>query len=71
MNARKLRERGESLDTLTVRDAVAADIPALAALHVPTPTLGFFDRMGGERLLDERGQFGGAFGWRDVRTLLT
>jgi ribosomal protein S18 acetylase RimI-like enzyme len=170
-NARKLRERGESLDSITFRDAVAADIPALAELHVTTwnatynttrgptietrtwqwnqvfakenrrdfvlvledrngrligftwgrpyegefegelskiylrweyhglglgrrmmaetarrflergihsfilfaelsnPTLGFYDRMEGERLVDDRGQFGGAYGWRDVRTL--
>ena len=171
-NARKLRERGESLDTIVFRDAVAADIPNLAELHVTTwnatynttrgptiatrtwqwnqvfaqeqrqdfvlvledrngrligftwgkphegefegnlskiylrweyhglglgrrmmvetarrflergirsfilfaelsnPTLGFYDRMGGERLLDEHGQFDGAYGWRDVTTLL-
>jgi GNAT superfamily N-acetyltransferase len=171
-NARRLRERGESLDSIIFRDAVAADIPALAELHVTTwnatynttrgpsvatrtsqwnqvfakesrrdfvlvledpngrligftwgkphegefegqlskiylrweyhglglgrrmmaetarrfldrgihsfilfaelsnPTLGFYDRMGGERLLDDRGQFGGAYGWRDVRTLI-
>jgi ribosomal protein S18 acetylase RimI-like enzyme len=171
-NARTLRERGESLDTIVFRDAVASDIPALAELHVTTwnatynttrgptiatrawqwnqvfakenrrdfvlvladrndrligftwgkpnegefegqlskiylrweyhglglgrrmmaetarrflerdirsfilfaelsnPTLGFYDRMGGERLLDDRGQFGGAYGWRDVRTLI-
>ena len=170
-NARRLRERGESLDSITLRDGVAADIPALAELHVLTwnatynttrgpsvatrsaqwtqvfakddrrdfllvledrnarligfvwgiphegefegqvskiylrweyhglglgrrmlveaarrflergigsfllfaeltnPTIGFYDRMGGERLLDERGRFNGAFGWRDVRTL--
>jgi ribosomal protein S18 acetylase RimI-like enzyme len=171
-NARQLRVRGESLDSIIFRDAVAADIPALAELHVTTwnatyrtsrgptvatrawqwnqafakegrrdfvlvledrngrligftwgrphegefegelskiylrweyhglglgrrmmaetarrfldrnihsfilfaelsnPTLGFYDRMGGERLLDDRGQFGGAFGWRDVRALV-
>jgi ribosomal protein S18 acetylase RimI-like enzyme len=171
-NARKLRERGESLGSIIFRDAVAADIPALAELHVTTwnatyntargptiatrtaqwnqvfakenrrdfvlvledrngrligftwgrphegefegelskiylrweyhglglgrrmmaetarrflergihsvilfaelsnPTLGFYDRMGGERLLDDRGQFGGAYGWHDVRTLI-
>jgi len=34
------------------------------------PTIGFYDRMGGERLLDERGVFGGAYAWRDVRGLL-
>ena len=171
-NARRLRERGESLDSIVFRDAVAADIPALSELHVTTwnatynttrgptvatrtgqwnrifanerrrdfvlvledrtgrligftwgkpdegefegqlskiylrweyhglglgrrmmaetarrfldrgihsfilfaelsnPTLGFYDRMGGERLLDERGQFNGAYAWRDVRRLI-
>jgi L-amino acid N-acyltransferase YncA len=34
------------------------------------PTIGFYDRMGGERLLDERGHFTGAYGWRDVPKLL-
>jgi ribosomal protein S18 acetylase RimI-like enzyme len=171
-NARRLRERGESLDSIVFRDAVAADIPALAELHVTTwnatynttrgpsiatrtwqwnqifgkenrrdfvlvlvdrngrligftwgkpdedefpgqlskiylrweyhglglgrrmmaetarrflergidsfilfaelsnPTLGFYDRMGGERLLDDRGQFDGAYAWRDMRALI-
>ena len=171
-NAVRLRERGESLDSIVFRDAVAADIPALAELHVTTwnatynttkgptiatrtwqwnqvfakedrrdfvlvledrsgrligftwgkpeegefegqlskiylrweyhglglgrrmmeetarrflhrgihsfilfaelsnPTLGFYDRMGGERLLDDRGQFHGAYAWRDVRNLI-
>jgi len=171
-NRRKLAERGESLDSITFRDAVAADIPALAELHVTTwnatynttngptvatrtwqwvqvfanpfrrdfvlvledrngrligftwgkpaegefegnlskiylrweyhglglgrrmmietakrflergihsfnlfaersnPTLGFYDRMGGERLVDDRGRFDGAYGWRDARKLI-
>ena len=171
-NARRLRERGESLDSIIIRDAVAADIPALAELQVTTwnatynttrgptvatrtgqwkqvfakderrdfvlvledrngrligftsgrphegefdgelskiylrweyhglglgrrmmaetarrflergihsfllfaeltnPTLGFCEHMGGERLLEDRGQFHGAYGWRDVRTLI-
>ena len=171
-NARRLRQRGESLDSIVFRDAVAADIPALAELHVTTwnatyntsrgpsiatrtwqwnqvfasedrrdfvlvlqdrdgrligftwgkpdqnefegqlskiylrweyhglglgrrmmaetarrflerdihsfvlfaelsnPTLGFYDRMGGERLRDDHGRFSGAYGWRDVRSLL-
>ncbi len=171
-NARALRARGESLESIVFRDAVAADIPALSELHVTTwnatynttrgptvatrswqwgmvfekehrrdfvlvledrngrligftwgrphegefegelskiylrweyhglglgrrmmaetaqrfldrgihsfilfaelsnPTLGFYDRMGGERLLDDRGQFGGGYGWRDVTALL-
>jgi GNAT superfamily N-acetyltransferase len=171
-NARRLEASGESLDSITLREAVAADIPALAELHVTTwnatynttrgptfatrahqwnqvftkesrrdfvliladrdgrligftwakphegeaegelskiylrweyhglglgrrlmvetarrflergihsfilfaelsnPTLGFYDRMGGERLSDDRGQFNGAYQWRDVRTLI-
>ena len=171
-NARALRQRGESLDTIVFRDAVAADIPPLAELWVTTwnatynttrgptiatrtwqlneafarenrrdfilvladrngrligftwgrpgegefegrlskiylrweyhglglgrrmmaetarrflergihsfnlfaelsnPTLGFYDRMGGERLIDDRGRFGGAYGWRDLSALI-
>jgi len=170
-NHRRLRERGESLDSIVFRDAVADDISALAELHVTTwnatynttrgptiatrtsqwnqvfakenrrdfvlvledrngrligftwgrphesefegelskiylrweyhglglgrrmmeetarrfiargihsfilfaeltnPTLGFYDHMGGERLVDDRGRFNGAYGWRDVRML--
>jgi hypothetical protein len=37
---------------------------------LPNPLPGFYDRMGGERLLDERGQFNGAYAFRDVRTLI-
>ena len=172
VNAERLRDRGESLEGIQVRDAEAEDIPALAELHVTTwnatyrtsrgpsvstrvrqwtevfareprhdfvvvleaacgrligfaagkphngefegqlskiylrweyhglglgrrlmeetarrflergigsfilfaersnPTIGFYDRMGGERLLDERGLFTGAYGWRDARTLI-
>ena len=171
-NTRKLRERGESLDSIVFRDAVAADIPSLAELHVTTwnatyntsrgptvatrtwqwhqvfanesrrdfvlvlenrngqligftwgkphegefegvlskiylrweyhglglgrrmmaetarrflergihsfvlfaelsnPTLGFYDRMGGERLRDDRGRFDGAYAWRDLSALI-
>ena len=35
-NARGLRARGETVASLLFRDATAADIPALAALHVKT-----------------------------------
>jgi GNAT superfamily N-acetyltransferase len=172
-NAKRLHDRGESIESIIVRDATAADIPALAELHVLTwnatyrtsrgpgvptrirqwsevfgrepredfvvvledragrligfsaggpyygefagqlskiylrweyhglglgrvlmkaaahrflergidsfilfaersnPTIGFYDHMGGERLLDERGLFTGAYAWRDVRGLIT
>jgi ribosomal protein S18 acetylase RimI-like enzyme len=171
-NARRLRARGESLESIVLRDATVADIPALAELHVVTwnatyrtsngptvatrarqwnevltrsdrrdfvlvlaehdgrligfawgkpaegefegqlskiflrweyhgvglgrrmlvevarrfhahgirsfvlfaersnPTIGFYDRMGGERLRDACGIFSGAYGWRDVRVLI-
>jgi ribosomal protein S18 acetylase RimI-like enzyme len=35
-NARRLRTRGETLESLSIRDATAADIPTLARLHVAT-----------------------------------
>lgn len=35
-NLRRLRRRGESLESLRIRDANAADVPALARLHVQT-----------------------------------
>jgi ribosomal protein S18 acetylase RimI-like enzyme len=171
-NAARLRARGESIESVRVREATAADIPALAALHVETwnltyrttkgptvatrtwqwnqvfakparrdfvvvledrtgrligfawgkphhgefagelskiylrweyhglglgrvliretarrflergitsfvlfaeatnPTVGFYDRMGGERLRDERGFFTGSYAWRDASTFL-
>jgi len=34
------------------------------------PTLGFYDRMGGRRLFDDRGHFSGAYGWDDAQSLL-
>jgi GNAT superfamily N-acetyltransferase len=36
LNARRLRERGETIASLVFRDASPDDIPALAALHVKT-----------------------------------
>jgi ribosomal protein S18 acetylase RimI-like enzyme len=38
--------------------------------ELSNPTLGFYDRMGGERLRDDRGKFDGAYGWRDARALI-
>jgi len=35
-NMRLLRERGERVETLRIREATAADVPRLAALHVKT-----------------------------------
>lgn len=34
------------------------------------PSIGFYDRMGGERLVDDRGQFNGGYAWRDLTKLL-
>jgi ribosomal protein S18 acetylase RimI-like enzyme len=33
-NARRLRRRGETVESFTIRDATAADVPALARAHV-------------------------------------
>jgi GNAT superfamily N-acetyltransferase len=35
-NARRLKRRGETLETLVIREATRDDIPALATLHVKT-----------------------------------
>lgn len=33
------------------------------------PACNFYDQLGGERQLNERGEFEGMFGWRDLRRL--
>jgi hypothetical protein len=33
------------------------------------PACNFYEQLGGERQLDERGEFGGMYGWRDLRDL--
>ena len=38
--------------------------------ELTNPTLGFYDRIGGERLLNDCGQFDGAYAWRDIRRLV-
>lgn len=35
-NTRRLRERGETIDSFVIRDVTRGDIPALATLHVKT-----------------------------------
>jgi GNAT superfamily N-acetyltransferase len=35
-----------------------------------SPSNGFYERFGAERLVDPRGEFHGGYGWRDLRTLL-
>ena len=42
----------------------------ILSAELSNPTLTFYDRMGGERLLDDRGQFCGSYGWRDLTTLI-
>lgn len=34
------------------------------------PNILFYERLGGERLLNEKGAFQGAYGWKDLRPLL-
>jgi len=34
------------------------------------PNIRFYEKLGGERLLDEKGIFHGAYGWKDIRPLL-
>jgi ribosomal protein S18 acetylase RimI-like enzyme len=58
-----------------VREAVSrllANGLSSMALHTETdnePACSFYDKLGGERLLDETGKFGGMYGWTDLRAL--
>jgi hypothetical protein len=38
-NAQRLRQRGETVESLVIREATVEDIPALAQLHVTTPPM--------------------------------
>lgn len=38
--------------------------------ELSNPTIGFYDHLGGERLYDDRGQFNGGYGWRNLKALL-
>jgi hypothetical protein len=33
------------------------------------PACNFYEQLGGERQLDDRGEFGGMYGWADLRKL--
>ena len=69
-NADRLRARGEQVASLTIRDALSADIPALARLHVATWNA--TQLLGGARrrtLPHPDGTFSGTYGWRDLRRL--
>lgn len=62
---------GRRLMAETARRFLDRGIHSLILFAEPgNPTIGFYDRMGGERLLDDRGLFTGAYAWRDLRTLI-
>ena len=65
-NARRLRDRGESLDSIVFRDAVAADIPALAELHVTTWNA-TYNTARGPTVATRAGQWQQVFGKPDRR----
>lgn len=61
---------GRRLMAETARRFLARGIASCVLFAEPSnPTIGFYDRLGGERLRDEFGRFTGAYAWRDVRTL--
>ncbi|MEO7522412.1 MAG: GNAT family N-acetyltransferase, partial [Gemmatimonas sp.] len=62
---------GRRMMAETARRFLERDIESFVLFaELSNPTLGFYDHLGGERLLDERGRFHGAYAWRDVRTLM-
>jgi hypothetical protein len=73
-NVRRLRARGETAASLKIREATAADIPALARLHVKTwnATYAPFLMKGPSYEIRERQwreAFAKNYSWRDLRNL--
>lgn len=66
-NARLLRARGESADAVRIRDALPADIPALAGLHVRTWNDTYAPLMRGPPLGVREAQWRAAFAEPDRR----
>ena len=77
-NLRRLRARGETIESLSIREATAADIPVLAQLHVTTwnatyapllvtgPSLAIREHQWREAFA-KAGT--GNYGWRDLREI--
>jgi len=62
---------GKRMMELTARKFLERGIESFVLFaEASNPTVAFYDGMGGERLYNDRGQFTGAYAWRDVRTLL-
>ena len=61
---------GRRLFGHAARRFLDCDIDAMMLFsQVENPSCGFFEALGGERLLSKEGEFHGAYGWRDLRLL--
>jgi ribosomal protein S18 acetylase RimI-like enzyme len=62
---------GQAMVRESVRRLLANGMTTMA-LHTETdnePACNFYDKLGGERQLDETGKFGGMYGWSDLNAL--
>ena len=61
---------GRRLITHVARRFISQGITSMVLFSEPSnPTGGFFQAMGGEKILAKNGEFHGAYGWRDLHTL--
>jgi ribosomal protein S18 acetylase RimI-like enzyme len=62
---------GRKLFMRTVHHFLDHDIHSMILFADPAnAAIQFYDKLGGERLLDKEGLFQGAFGWKDIRHLV-
>lgn len=71
LRAFQRRGLGKRLVAAAVERLLANGLTSLALFTEAdnVPACSFFDQLGGERQLNERGRFEGMFGWPDLRTL--
>jgi ribosomal protein S18 acetylase RimI-like enzyme len=65
------RGLGKRMIAAAVDRLIEHDLPSMALFTEVDnePACNFYDQLGGERQLDERGKFGGMYGWPDLQKL--
>ena len=62
---------GRILVSKVAEQLLKMDIDSMILFADPNnPNILFYERLGGERVLDDQGVFHGGYGWKDVRSLL-
>lgn len=62
---------GRQLVTEAARTFLGQGIQSMLLFsQADNPSIGFFDRLGGQRLITPKGEFHGGYGWPDIRPLV-